>query len=289
MHKPAGTITKDTASRHGPTGTWYVRFKYPDPITGKRREKVTGGLSTQADAKQVLADLMADHSTGAVHADPGFTLRDGWVLYDEEIENRLAVGRLKKNTATLYRTSWRLYIEPLWGDRKMSEVRPIDIGRLFRAHLDTGLTAGSLNVAWHVARSCFDRAYRNGHTGSNPFTRVKKADILGDHVAVNKARDKVWNREQLDRFRAAIAERDHPDRYIHELILFTGLRRGEAMGVCDDALDGGTATRPATLQVRRQYTTGTDGSPFWDTPKTRSSNRTVVLTAEVVELSLIHI
>ena len=42
MHKPSGTFKLDINGKYGKKGSYYVRFKFPDPITGnvKKKQKV---------------------------------------------------------------------------------------------------------------------------------------------------------------------------------------------------------------------------------------------------------
>jgi len=276
---PTGRIALDKTGSYGRPGSYALRFQYPDPLTGARRRKTRGGL-TKPRATQLLAELIAEHQLGTAGTDGNFRVADGWALYLEELEQRVEAGTLKYNTLSIYKRAWRLYLEPWWADRRMAEVRPADIGRLFSRHLASGLAPNGMTVAWSVARCCFDRAVRNGYTGSSPFARIKKGEIL-TQTAPGAGRVKCWTPEQVQQFRAAARQAEHRDRWLWELIIFTGLRRGEALGLCDDAVDLGEAA-PA-LRVIRQWTKGQGRPPFWEAPKTRCSVRTVALCAEAVK------
>ena len=274
MHKPSGNYKLDTKGRHGKKGTYYIRFRFPDPITGERKEKVKGGLANQGEAKAVLAGLIAEQTGGELVVDTGFVVSQAWELFAEELEMRVEIGKIKKKTADLYSAVWECHVKSLWGSRIMAEVRPLDIVRFFKNHAKDGVNEKHL---WHVVKSCFDIAYKNGVLGSNPFQRVKKSDIIAP--AKSKAGEKFWTMQQLKDFRKAIAKDDHPERWLYELTIFTGLRRGEVLGICDDAID---LTGKPILEIKRQVACDIKGHPNWDTPKTESSTRTVVLIDEAV-------
>tara|TARA_B100001250_G_scaffold63516_1_gene49956 strand:+ start:2968 stop:4161 length:1194 start_codon:yes stop_codon:yes gene_type:complete len=275
MHKPSGTFKLDINGKYGKKGSYYVRFKFPDPITGERKEKTKGGLATQAEAKSVLSDLMAENTSGELVIDRGFTVAQAWELYVEELEMRVKLGTIKKKTLDSYATIYELHIRPRWGKRVMAEVRPLDIVRFFKDH--ERLRRDS-NV-WHIVRTCFAIAHKNGFLGANPFLRVKRSDVVSEKK-IKKA-EKFWDVKQLKTFRDAIAKDDHPERWFYEIIIFSGLRRGEAIGICDDSLDFTNPGMP-TLTIDRQLTLDISGNPEWDTPKTETSKRTVVLIDEAV-------
>ncbi len=275
MHKPSGNIHQDTTGKRGKKGSYYVRFRFPDPLTGERKEKIISGLANQAEAKSVLASLMTEHTTGELVIDKGFTVGDGFKLYAEELELRVALGKLKERSQGIYLDAWRLHVAPLWEKRPMAEIKPIDIVRFFGDFSKKEINP--LHV-WIVMKSSFDIAFKNGYIGANPFLRVKKSEVAPETSRTIKS-NKYWTIEQLKTFREAIAKDNHPDRWFYELIIFTGMRRGEALGVCDDAIHLGETP---TLEIKRQWCNDSKGRGHWDTPKTTSSSRVVVLTDEAV-------
>lgn len=272
MHKPSGNIHLDEKGTRGTKGSYYVRFKFPDPVTGKRKEKILSGFKTRREAKDALAHLMAAHVGGELVVTNGFTVNDGWKLYKEELELRLEMGKLKQKTLDSKCYVWRTKVEKRWGHRLMAEIKPLDIVRFMKD------TPTNQRHVYQVVKNVFDTAHRNGAIGQNPFVRVRRADFTAEHVAKVDP-DQYWTTEQLKIFREAAAADNHPQRWFWDVTIFTGMRRGEVLGICDDALD---FSGHPTLELKRQLAADIHGVPNWSTPKTKKSVRKIALIEEAV-------
>ena len=271
MHKPSGNIHHDTTGKRGKKGSYYVRFRFPDPITGQRKEKIISGFKTQKEAKDALAGLTAAHVGGELVVNKqGFTVNDGWKLYKEELELRVELGKLKQKTLDSKCYVWRTKVEKRWGHRIMAEIRPLDIIRFMKD------TPKNQRHVYQVVKHAFDTAHRNGAIGHNPFSRVRRADFTDEHTAKVEP-EQYWTTEQLKIFREAAAADNDPHRWFWDVVIFTGMRRGEVLGICDDALD---FSGHPTLELKRQVAADIHGHPVWSTPKTEKSVRTIALIEE---------
>ena len=260
--------------------TWTVVVAYPDPLTGERRRTKRRGHRTKSAALEVGHRVLADLVDGFVPAAGGMTVGEGWARLEADWKRRVAVGTLARNTLDLYRDAWRLYLAPLWSERRLSDISADHVRTLFDLHRETGKAAGTLRAPWHVGRNVFAKAVVDGLVRANPFTMAgKRADVIGRADITAVASDLVWNGGEVGAFRSRLAADPHRFGDVWLLMLATGMRRGEALAVRDESVDLGART----VTVDRQWTTTRQREPFFGPPKTRSSNRTIALNDLAVE------
>jgi len=271
-HKASGAIYRDEKGTYGEPGSWFVRYKYPDPVTGRRREKWRSNIRTRREAQEIVNRISGEVYTDSVPTDARVgTVADGWQVYRTEFEAAVASGTKKESTLRSWDRAWRNHVGPRWGHRPMAEIMPADIYAFFSDLATTSLGTSSLRHIWHVASSCFESAVTNGLLGASPFARVKRKALITPEPK-GRGREKAWERHELQAFLAALEAEGHRNEWLWRFILLTGLRNGEAMGLRDsDVVD-------ATLTVSRQYTYLSRTGNYFTTPKTDSSARTFGLS-----------
>jgi integrase len=256
-----------------------VRYKFPDPVTGRRRETKRVSIPTRREAQEVLNRMGGEVYTDSVPTDVTKTkVEDGWALFASHWDSLIRAGRYKQATFSSYDSAWRTHLCDRWGDRQMSEVRPAHITALFADFAQLGLSNSRRKTLWHVARSCFKHAMQNGLIGTTPFARLDRRDVIeGERSGLG--RDKAWTRPEVEAFLAALADEGHEYEWLWRLVLLTGLRKGEAMALRDNDFNGNTlsVTRQWAYDSSRrgaQLGAGWPKGCYFDTPKTDHSRRT---------------
>lgn len=260
--KGEGTLFKRTVRRAD--GSTYERWQAGVTLGRKpngRPHRVYGPLrASQAEAKADLAALRAQAAAGGGAPD-----RQRLAEY---LDAWLASKRLEVKTRTFdtYKADIENHVKPTLGSVRLGDVAPAHV----KALLDELRQGKRPSVARKV------RAVLHAALGD----AVREERILRNPVAVTappatpKASITRWSEAHARAFAQAAVT--HADGAIFLLILATGLRIGEALGLMWDDLEGDVLT------VRRQVLTV--GVPRFDLPKTERSIRRLRLGADVLRL-----
>lgn len=253
-----------------------------DPITGKRRRGTVYGR-TYREAEAKLEHAMADHARGLPT-----DLREQTVgQYLEHWLAQVAQPRVRPRTYESHCYLLRTHAIPVLGAIKLTRLGPQHIQGLLngkraagriprsRAAQAAGQTAPlsprTVQYLRTVLRTAFDQAVRWELIDRNPAGLV-------DAPKQERHEFTPWTPGEAQRFLVDVAARG--DRYaaLYRLVLRTGLRQGEALGLTWDALDldGGRVRVRGTLQRL-------DGQWTVTPPKTERARRTLPLPPDVVD------
>lgn len=178
-------------------------------------------------------------------------------------------GNCKEHTYNYtYRTNVENYLIPFFGEAKLTNIKQIDVQRYFNEHKH--LSAITLKRQKSILYSIFEEAIYNDLCIKNP---VRNITYISDKAAKIK---KAYNREQSDKA-IAYAETTILTKGLSVyIILNTGLRRGELLGLMWSDIDFVNKT----LSVRRAIEPDTVGIPKDGELKTQSSLRTIPISEE---------
>lgn len=243
----------------------------PDPATGKRRQRLKGGFHTKREAEAALAELVTDVQRGNLTKSGHQQLRD-WLE-----EWLTAIGpSLRPTTRDLYAMAVRSRIVPRIGALRLSQVTPQVLQDLYRVLAETGRHGGadglgprSVRLAHQVLRQSLAKAV------DWDLLRVNPAMARLELPRLEPKPIRTWTVEEARRFLATTAD----DRLgaLWLLMVTTGLRRGEALGVRweDVDLDAGRLAVVQTVVVA-------SNRAYLSEPKTAHGRRVVRLQPEVV-------
>lgn len=192
---------------------------------GRRRQRKRGGFRTRAEAEIALRNYLSDRDAGRPSV-----VRSGRTLAEwlqEWLETQK--GSVKPTTLESYRYAIRAFIVPRIGGLHLQDLRPVHLQRFYNALGEEGgprggqLSPRSVHLAHQVLRPALGHAVDLGLLATNPaasklvLPRIKRREMT------------VWSAEEAGTFLEATAE----DRFgaLWRLILTTGLRRGEALGL----------------------------------------------------------
>jgi len=139
-------------TRNGITGSVYPRGKRwaynvdlgPDPLTGERRRDARSGFLTEDAAWDALAEANSQLRTNRYVKNAPRTVR-------QFLDEWLAAVRIsvKATTYSNYRNYVEYYVVPIIGERKLQEIAPETITRLYAHLLTKGRRRGNSNQRMH--------------------------------------------------------------------------------------------------------------------------------------------
>jgi integrase len=250
-------------------GTWSAELSYRDDYGTLKRRTVYG--ATQAEVRVKLREARARIESGAPVKDSMVTVA-AWL--ERWIVKALAASDRKQATKDLYATIARKHLVPTIGAMPLGRLRPSDVEALIVGRRQAGLSASTVRTIYTVLRAALDIAVRDGLLGRNPAAAVRRPGV--------DRKDAVYlTAEQAQTLLEAI--RGDRLENLFRLMLATGLRRGEALGLhwADVDLDAGM------FRVRWNLTRTSQGLQLGE-PKTDRSRRTVPLPRSAVETLQAH-
>ncbi len=249
---------------HRCKGSWRYTLEYGRASNGQRLQTSKAGFPTKGAAQTALQELVRTLMTDV-------TLTS--LTVQEYLENWLASKHaLKPTTMALYTEFTTNYLVPHLGQIRLLELRAHHLDRMYE-HITVGmrgrpLSPSTIRRIHGVLRSALNTAVKRRLIPYNPAEHIELAPE-------NPKKPKPWNPEQCRTFLEHIAT----DRLanLYHLILITGMRRGESVGLRWEDLD----LDRATLSVNQQIT-DVNGRSMVSTPKTKRGDRVVYLDAETV-------
>ena len=243
-------------------GLYHARFV---DKAGKRHEKYFG---TVPEARNWIEEAKyADKHDGVFV--PTETTVDEW--FEFWIEN--IVGDLAPNTLRNYRERYKFNIQPIIGKMVIANVKPMHCKKVL-LQMDEDYAGSTIRQAYITMGTMLKAALMNDLIPKHPMNGVRYTKPV-------RAKDDIHflTREE-QRIFLQIAKRSH-NYHQYALILETGLRTGELIGLTWDAInfERRTLTVNKTLEYRHKQV-------YWRAgpPKTPHSYRTIPLTDRAYEI-----
>ena len=243
-------------------GLYHARFV---DKAGKRHEKY---FQTIPEARNWIEQAKyADKHEGVFV--PSDTTVDAWFSF--WIEN--IVGDLAPNTLRNYRERYVHNIQPVMGKMMIANVKPMHCKKVF-IQMDADYAGSTIRQAYITMGTMFKAAKMNDLIAKHPMDGVRftKPVRATDDI-------KFLTRDEQRVFLETAKRSRNYNQYA--LILETGLRTGEMIGLTWDAIDfeKRTLTVNKTLEFRH-------GEQYWRAgpPKTQQSYRTIPLTDRTYEI-----
>lgn len=243
-------------------GRYSARFVM---ATGERIEKY---FDTLHEARDWLADSRHDDRHGEFSAVSDMTVNDWFEFWIKNI-----VCDLAPNTQRNYRERYIQNIKPVIGKMKIVDVKPFHCKAVLN-RMNAAYAGSTIRQTYIVMGTIFKSALMNDVIPKHPmngvlYTKPTRAPSDIHYLTVEEQRTFL-----------EAARRSH-NYYQYALILETGLRTGELIGLTWDAIDfeKRTLTVNKTLEYRH-------GDKCWRAgpPKTQHSYRTIPLTNRAYEI-----
>lgn len=243
-------------------GKFTARFTTKD---GGRREK---HFNTLPEARNWLADAQYEDKHGKVITSPEMTV-DMW--FDFWMENLIC--DLSPNTRRNYRERYKINIQPVIGSMRLSDVKPMHC-KIVLNRMDAVYAGSTIRQTYIAMGTMLRSAVMNKMIFEHPMDGVRYTKPVR---AVDDIKFLTVEEQQI--FMEA-AKRSHNYRQ-YALLLETGLRTGELIGLTWDAIDWRkrTLTVNKTLEYRHKQDSWRAGPP-----KTATSYRTIPLTNRAFDI-----
>lgn len=232
---------------------------------GVRQEKF---FSTIPEARNRLDDARYADKHDNVFVPLDMTV-DTW--FDYWIKN--IVGDLAPNTLRNYRERYKFNIQPIIGGMLLSDVKPMHC-KMVLNQMDNDYAGSTIRRTYICMGTMLKSALMNDLIVRHPMNGVRYTKFVR---AVNDI--KYLTVEEQEMF-MEVAKRPH-NYYQYALLLETGLRTGELVGLTWDAIDWKKRTLTVNKTLEYRHKQG-----YWraEPPKTQQSYRTIPLTNKAYKI-----
>lgn len=233
--------------------------------TGKRKEKC---FKTLPEARNWLADSKYEDEHFGMVTDSDITVDEWFEFWINSLITDLA-----PNTKRNYRERYKHNIQPFIGRLKLNAVKPMHC-KMILNKMNDEYAGGTIRQAYITMGTLLRCAVDNGLIQKHPMDGIRYTKPI-------KAADDIhFLTVEEQRCFLEAAKRSH-NYFQYALILETGLRTGELIGLTWDAIDWNkrTLTVNKTLEFRHKQKQWRAGPP-----KTPHSYRTIPLTNRAYEI-----
>jgi len=217
-----------------------------------------------------LKKIRRDFDDGLLIQDINVTLTELFERWFKDIMRH----QIAPSTFSNYQTVVRMHILPILGRKKLAELTVSDVDKLLSLKTDSGLSPSTVRRIRAVLAQCLDQAIRWELVHRNVAT-------LSRSPKMNRREGRTLTPAQARHLLETL--RGHHNEALYALMLSTGLRRGEALGLRWSDFDRATGVLRVSRQLKRE------GSRLVTTDtKTSLSRRAVNLPAPMLKTLLEH-
>lgn len=227
----------------------------------KRRQKWFAGFRTRREADTFLTQKLRELDTGVTVTPSEQTLA---AYLADWIAKRRAAGKLRASTVEEYGYKIARHIAPAIGALPLGKITPLHIDNWLAALRAKGLAEGTVANIYSLVHGGLKAAVKLRLLALNPCDAVESP-------SPREKRRVVWDDEQARHFRDLLA--DEPLRLAFLLVLGTGLRKGEVLGLRWSDVD----LARGTIAVRQQQTYTVEHKIAYADPKTDAGQRAMKL------------
>lgn len=248
----AGQINKRSEN------TWLVRIFLGRDANGKRRYFNKTIHGTKKDAQKYLTAKMREKDLGVFIEPASMSLNE----YLDKWLAESAKPRLREATFDSYQFHLKRYVREKLGNRKLSDIKPFDIQKLYNQLTENGYSPRTVRYVHAILSSAFSQSVKWQMLIANPCNIV-------DLPRQQKTEMKAFSPEQAKRFLEAAKDDKHG--LIFAFALASGMRPEEYLALQwkDIDFEKHTATVQRTLIWRK------GGGWYFSEPKTAKSRRTL--------------
>jgi|SRR5581483_1830893 len=257
---PRRTKTKAPGVYRSVSGKYEIQFRDSD---GRLRFKtVEGGFE---DAKAERAEL-----TGRIRK--GEAVRPSKQTFEEFAATWLAELNRRPRTIDKYRYDLNKHLLPRFKRRKLTDIAVDDVAKLVTEMQKQGYAGATINGALSALSAVMRKAARMGLIAANPVSKLDR----GERPTIVRKEKRILSQAEIGK----LLDGHGRYRVLIAVLIFGGLRIGEALGLTWDDID----FERGFLRVRKQL----DRKRELVEPKTPTSVREVVLVPQLAKMLKAH-
>ncbi|HWD96533.1 MAG TPA: tyrosine-type recombinase/integrase, partial [Acidimicrobiales bacterium] len=250
-------------------GRWLGVVTLGQDGTGRVARKAVSA-KTRAEVVRKLKKLQRDLDDGLPAPDTKMTVAQLLTHWHDDVLRHQVVP----STVVSYWTVARHHIIPTLGSKRLANLTSADVDRLLSVKLDSGLSVSTVRRIRYILAQAIDQGIRWGSVNRN-VARLSRAP-------------KEYRREgrtlTYEQARRLLKELEgHRHEALYSLMLSTGLRRGEALGLQWRDFDEESRTITVRRQLKRE-----GGSLVTADTKTARSRRSVNIPLGLQDLIMRH-
>ena len=244
-------------------GSYHARFT---TLSGKEQGKY---IKTLPEARNWLEDVRYRDKHGAIFVPKQEMTVEEWFQF--WIQN--IVCDLSPNTIRNYTERYTRNIRPVMGNMLLNDVKPMHC-KIVLNRMNEGYAGSTVRQCYIAMGAMFKSAKMNDMLDKHPMDGVRYTKPV-------RAVDDIHFLTEDEQRRFLEAAKNSHNYYQYALILETGLRTGELIGLTWDQIDfeRRTLTVNKTMEFRHKQAEWRAGPP-----KTPQSYRTIPLTDRAVEI-----
>ncbi|MGE5436597.1 MAG: tyrosine-type recombinase/integrase [Syntrophothermus sp.] len=238
-------------------GKWELTISLGSDSTGKRKRKFrTVYAKSEKEAGKKLAEFYVECQK--IKPVPNILIKDyarHW--FKNYVESK------KYNTISNYNFITKRFIKYI-GNKKLNEITTKNIKKFYEDLRKNNHLSESTIIANHTAIRClFNYAYEEELINENPCDRIR---LKSDTETKN-----IFSIEQANKFIKVIDNVNESVKVGIYIAIYTGLRKGEILGLKWSDID----FENKVIHIKRQYGYNYKFKHYFDTPKTKTSEREV--------------
>ena len=242
---------------------WLVVVEFPRDKSEPRKRYSRTVRGTRKDAQEELQRLMREMSPMA-----GVPSREHLSEYLAYWHKTMCVPFSAPTTAETYHALLRNLVIPRIGPIRLRDLRPMHVQSLYSELVQESYAPMTVRMVHGILHKALEQAVIWGLIPSNPADHIKVPRI-------ERKSPQVLTVEECKQLLDSL--RGHPYYALVYVMLYTGMRRGEALALRWSDVDYGHRTVVVDESVRK---VGNEVS--FGPPKTRTSRRSVTVSEDVL-------
>jgi integrase len=196
---------------------WSYTVDIGRDINNKRKQKTKSGFVTKKEAIAAMNELIYQLNKGTWIQPKDILLKD---FATDWLEDRR--HRLRDTTLEQYESKIKKWINPLMGEMKIQNIKPIHAQKFANQLLET-LIPSTAKKIYSILKMIFKHAVSLEVISKNPL----------ENVSIQEKRNQVntWTFEELNHFLNVVKKDDLFYYNVFATAAYTGLRKGEVLGI----------------------------------------------------------
>ena len=250
--------------------SWYYNFD-GETLEGKRKIVEKGGFKTKKEA------LDAGTIAYASYKKSNIGIVSEKISCKEYLNNWLTVKEKEVRPTSYLAICQRINILlPYIGEIKLQKLRPRDVDKTISTLTDKGYSHNTLAAVLTTLKNALDYAvYPSELLQTNPARLIK---------VPKRAPKEIIKRQVIGKEKLEELLTDYPFGHSYHMSIIiayhTGMRLGEVLGLCWDAVD----FKNRKIFVVRQLLSTTENGVYFGEPKTKTSKREILMDSQLLSL-----